>query len=76
MNLDILKQQIEILRADLDRQGSLMQKDMAGLLNGMTGVIQALDARINSIEATLKINGLLTDKLSDPAVPPREGTEL
>lgn len=66
MNLELLKQQIEVLRADLNHQGNLMQKDMNRLVAGMTTVVQALDRRIAVIEECLKSHELLTDRSVTP----------
>lgn len=60
--MDLVQQQIEILRVDLNRQGSLMQRDMQALVTGMTTVIQALDKRIAVLEAALKSHNILADR--------------
>lgn len=75
MNLDILKQQIEILKLDMNQQGSRMQKDMEALVSGMTQVIQALDRRIAAIENRLKLETTSPDKIRVETAP-REGKEL
>lgn len=81
-NLDLIKQQIDILRAETDRQGTAIQKDMEQLTEGMGRVVQALNGRLSSLEESLvtitealRKAGYLADADS-VSVPPTDGREL
>lgn len=81
--LDLLRQQISILRADMDQQMKAIDTAMTNLTQILARVANSLDARITSCEETLKQNGMLAEAPQVPAtgtdkssIEPDSGKEL